>query len=486
MTAHGVTRTRFVRVMPRGAVSQELIDPHGRALLAAVAVMMSLLAACSSSAKPATSNVSTTRTTATAVATAPQHHAVGLTTMTFVDRSRPTQANGSAPSRPGRALTTTVLYPAAGNAGSSASQPGMTPDRSSAPYPLVVFAHGLGASPDLYLPLLREWAGAGYVVAAPRFPLTNDQTPGGPNAGDVINQPADMTFVVTSVLNTSRASTGPLAGLVDPDKVAAAGHSNGAITALGLAANTCCRDPRLKAAIIMAGTNENYPGGRYDFAHAPPLLMVHGTDDALVPYSEGVKVFNLARGPKALLSVAHGDHGSAAAFTGPTAVVIRTTIDFLDIYLRGDTRAAQRIVDDARSTTTSLRYIPAAGSTVTIPTVPAPKADLHASATPNANLRGGQKVTITWSGYTAGKVINILECSAADKDLANQAACDFSRAALLHPDPTGSGTLQLEIVEGKVGTGTCDATHQGCFIIVNNASSTDPAASPMIPITFAR
>jgi hypothetical protein len=39
-------------------------------------------------------------------------------------------------------------------------------------------------------------------------------------------------------------------------------------------------------------------------------------------------------------------------------------------------------------------------------------------------------------------------------------------------------------VEGKVGTGVCDATHQGCFIVVNNASSPDPASSVKLPITF--
>jgi hypothetical protein len=94
-------------------------------------------------------------------------------------------------------------------------------------------------------------------------------------------------------------------------------------------------------------------------------------------------------------------------------------------------------------------------------------------------------VTIKWRGYTAGKVINILQCSSDAKDLTNQAACDFSHAALLHPDPTGSGTLQLQIVEGKVGTGMCDADHQGCFIVVNNASSPDPEASLKLPITFA-
>ena len=59
-------------------------------------------------------------------------------------------------------------------------------------------------------------------------------------------------------------------------------------------------------------------------------------------------------------------------------------------------------------------------------------------------------------------------------------------AKLLQPDPTGKGSLLLEIVEGPIGTGACDADHQGCFVIVNNASSTDPKDSVRVDISFAR
>ncbi len=439
---------------------------------------------CSGSSTKAGPTGSTAQTHSASAAAEP--HAVGVLTETFVDAARPTPAYGPSARRGDRTLVTTILYPATGSASSAAPQLAATPDRTGAPYPLIVFAHGLGASPASYMPLIRQWAAAGFVVAAPLFPLTNDKTPGGPDAGDVVNQPGDMSFVITSMLRAATAKTGTLAGLVAPDEIGAAGHSNGSITTLGLTANTCCHDARVKAAIIMAGTAENYPGGRYDFAHAPPMLIVHGTDDALIPYSEGVDLFNRARGPKGLLTVTHGDHGAAAGQSGPAAAaIVRTTIDFFDAHVRGDTTAADRLVADARSSTSALRYVPTAGSTVTIPTVPAPKAHLHAGVSPSTNLTGGQKVTVSWNGYTPGKVVNILQCSADDKGLANTAACDFSHAAVLHPDPTGSGSLQLEVIEGKVGTGTCDAAHPGCFIVVNNASSSDRAASLTFPITFA-
>ena len=439
-----------------------------------LAALALVVAGCSSS--PKSSNGATTPLTQRSAAAIT--YAVGQMQQTYVDTSRTTPAWGPNPARGSRTLSTTVLYPA--------SASGTTPDRSNAPYPIVMFSHGLGASLKLYMPLLRKLAAAGFVVAAPRFPLSNSETPGGPDAGDVVNQPGDISYVLTQVLRAANENNGTLAGLVNPDEVGVAGHSNGAITTLGLAANTCCRDTRAKAAVVMAGTTESYPGGRYDFTNAPPILIVHGTNDALIPYNEGVAVFNRARGPKGLLTVRNGDHGSAAAITGASAsVIVRTVVDFLDSALRGGSATGGRLVDAAKSSATSLKYVAQPGSTETIPTVPTPKANLHAAVNPSRNLSAGQKVTVTWSGYTPGKVVNVLQCSASDRDLSNSAGCDFSQAAVLHPDPTGAGSLQLEIVEGKVGNSVCDATHQGCFIVVNNASSPDPAASVKLPITFA-
>ena len=64
--------------------------------------------------------------------------------------------------------------------------------------------------------------------------------PGGPDAGDVVNQPKDMSYVIGAVLSDSLSPSGALSGLVDPKEIGAAGHSNGAVTTLGLVANTCC------------------------------------------------------------------------------------------------------------------------------------------------------------------------------------------------------------------------------------------------------
>ena len=124
-----------------------------------------------------------------------------------------------------------------------------------------------------------------------------------PTAGTSANQPGDMSFVIDQVLKADGTPNGPLSGLVDPNEIGAAGHSNGAITTLGLVANSCCRDTRVKAAVVMAGTTEGLGSGHYDMAEAPPLLVVQDLHDGLIPYADAVAVFNQAHGPKALLAL---------------------------------------------------------------------------------------------------------------------------------------------------------------------------------------
>ena len=103
--------------------------------------------------------------------------------------------------------------------------------RSSGPFPLVIFGHGFAVMPDLYKRLLRAWTRAGYVVAAPVFPLENENAPGGPDESDLINQPADMSYVISALLSATNARSGPLRGLIDPARIAVTGQSDGGDTA---------------------------------------------------------------------------------------------------------------------------------------------------------------------------------------------------------------------------------------------------------------
>ncbi len=455
-----------------------------------VARSLSLAAALLSSLVVVLSGVAGSPASAASPSFVPGHFPLGLVMQTFTDTSRGTAAWDGQPASSSRTLVTTILYPATKTTTGSASTgpvASAAPDRSGAPYPLIVFSHGLGASPQDYLPLLESWASAGFVVAAPRFPLTSSATPGGPDAGDVVNQPKDVSYVIGGVLSDSAASTGTLAGMIDPDEVGVAGHSNGAVTTLGLIANTCCHDPRVKAAVVMAGTTVGIPSGTYDYKDTPPVLLVHGTADQLIPYRSAPIVYDAIPGPKGLLTIDGGSHQSAAGLVPPSSThVIKATTDFFDVYLRGNTSALVSMKVDARSRTTSLVFDSVAGSRGSPVPIPAPPVvHLKASVTPDRNLSNGEAVTVRWSGYSAGKVVNVLECYKVNIAAAEASSCDFSNAAILHADPTGSGSLVLHVVTGKVGSGSCGPHVQGCAIVVNNSSSTIPSESRIVPIEFA-
>ena len=163
-------------------------------------------------------------------------------TLNLVDDSRGTPANGSAPALPSRNLSTWVLYPAVG---APTAQPiaHAQPASDGKPFPVIVFAHGLDSLGLAYDPLLQQWVERGFVVVAPTFPLSNIAAPGGDTAKDLVNQPGDMSFVLTQVLDLSKQSGNLLSGMIDPHRIAAVGHSLGAMTVLAWTENTCCEDP---------------------------------------------------------------------------------------------------------------------------------------------------------------------------------------------------------------------------------------------------
>ena len=271
-------------------------------------------------------------------------YAVGLRHYTFVDSSRRTPPNRSFPGAPDRTLKTILLYPAAGEPGGSAVT-GATPLRTTGNnrFPLIVFSHGLGAVAQAYQPLLERFAAAGYVIAAPNFPLSSAGSPGGVTLGDYTNQPADVSFVLTRTLELAREDRS-LRNTIDRDHVGVLGHSLGAITTLGVATNSCCLDPRIDAAVAWSGIELPFGGGSFFSGPTPPLLLVHGDADGTVPYQGSVSAYAQAPAPKALLTLEGGGH---VPFLSPWLVpIVDVTTDFLDGYLKGDSRALARLATD--------------------------------------------------------------------------------------------------------------------------------------------
>ncbi|HZU74696.1 MAG TPA: hypothetical protein VE990_18205 [Acidimicrobiales bacterium] len=262
----------------------------------------------------------TTTTAAPAVATG-----VGQLTLSVVDPTRQTVDQGQVIS-PTRSLPTLVLYPAVGPHGAAdvvgaQAAPGR--------HPLIVFAHGYAVTALTYEHLLHAWAAAGFVVAAPAFPL---QTAGGPlDEADLVNEPGDISAVITAVLVQSAAANGVLGGRVDPARIAVAGHSDGAVAALASAFGT--QDRRIGPVISMSGA------GRPGIPHADPrhpLLIVQGDSDDIDPQQNSFAVYNEAVAPRIYLDLIGGGHLPPVADDTPWRPIVESvTIAFLSHYLGG-------------------------------------------------------------------------------------------------------------------------------------------------------
>ncbi|WP_432985082.1 alpha/beta hydrolase family protein [Dactylosporangium sp. CA-233914] len=226
--------------------------------------------------------------------------------------------------RAGRTLRTVVWYP-----------------KSAGRFPLVLWSHGLHGSPEGYSGVTQKIAAAGFVVAAPAYPFTNDKA--NPfNQNDMANQPADASAVITEVLKLDAQSGSPLAGHLDPAHVGAAGHSAGGYTTAGLLSGSG-RDGRIKGAVIVAGGSM---GGKFSGA-ATPVLFIHGDADATVPYSSGKSLYDSCAWPKGLLTLLGGDHGAALWGTTPAAAAVsKSMLDLFRYGLYGDTAARSRLRAD--------------------------------------------------------------------------------------------------------------------------------------------
>jgi dienelactone hydrolase len=271
--------------------------------------------------------------------------AVGVRTVTIVDRSRSTPADvvaGIAPASE-RRLPTTIFYPAKGEPAADGEATRDARPRGGR-YPIVLFAGGAPGEPADYAPLLQEWAAAGYVVVAPAFPVSSYAGPDDVAYTDLPQQSGDVRFVLRRVLERDGKKAG-IPGL-DAQRIAVAGHSLGGQTALSLVAK-CCREPRADVALILAGVTDASDGPPLKKLRGP-ALFVHARNDRAVPYGPTLDTCATVTGWSRMLTVeaVRGLRAHTGPFVGDDddAVIVRPAmVDFLDGYLRDDDRARRRL-----------------------------------------------------------------------------------------------------------------------------------------------
>lgn len=325
-----------------------------RRLGAGIATLVLAMAAagCSSSSKAGTPTTAPAPRRNASGPNAPtsvsvRGYAVGSRTLTWVDPSRPTKgdANRGIPHSTSRTLKVLLLYPAQGKPDAQHTITAGAPPAAGR-FPMVVFSHGVTANGPIYRAFVAPWTARGYVVALPTYPMTSGNGAWA-DLTDYQNQPADVSFMIGKLAALNTTAGDPLAGHLATSEVAAAGHSLGAITSLGLL-NSCCRDKRVKAIVAISGALLPFPpNGSFDGAPAVPLLLLHGQKDTTVPYDKGsLRAFNLlASVPRALVSFPEASHISLV-FMGEGATSEDAIIDFLDLELHHDAAGWNKLDTD--------------------------------------------------------------------------------------------------------------------------------------------
>jgi dienelactone hydrolase len=296
----------------------------------------------------APTSTTTSTTTTTTVPPVVPIGSYGVASVALAITEPPAAAGGAA-----RSLLTTVWYPTS---------------RAGAPYPLLVFSQGYDASVATYATLIRDWASAGFVVAGPTYPHTDPSSPSTLDENDIVNHPADLRFVVTTLLGDSAQGGSALSGMIRSSSIGVTGQSDGGDVSLAVVANSCCLDPRVKAAAILSGAEWAGLGGRWFPGPTVPVLAVQGTADTINPPGCSAQFYDADPSTKYWLSLLGAGHLPPYVDAGTDQeVVAKVTTDFFEAELAGRSAAvAAMAADGVVAGATSF------GSTPTGPWAPGP------------------------------------------------------------------------------------------------------------------
>jgi predicted dienelactone hydrolase len=219
------------------------------------------------------------------------------------DSSRPLQAYNEFPGSAARTLRGELWRPA------GLAQPG----------PVLVYSHGFMSFHREGLYLARFLASHGYTVLAVDYPLTGFQAPDGPFVSDVVNQPGDVRFLIDTLLARNADPADPLYGTLDADRIAVGGTSLGGLTSMLAAFHRGMRDPRIAAAISIAGPTSMLTGDFFATSDVP-LLVIFGDADVIIPYPENAQPVVRKRPGAVLVSLKDASH---AGFAQPASTLMR-------------------------------------------------------------------------------------------------------------------------------------------------------------------
>ncbi|MDD1775740.1 MAG: alpha/beta hydrolase [Candidatus Methanomethylicus sp.] len=231
----------------------------------------------------------------------------------------------------GRPMKVATYYP---------SQEGNEPNTDGAPYPLIAFIHGYGASHLSYTWLPERIVPRGYVMALISMP-------------DILKFTYDLGIWCSAVstaidysLVENQKRGGLLHGLIDPLRIGAGGHSMGGATTFLVAAY----DERVKAAISFSPPYFGLIWGDMVAEAASkvrvPMLVGVGSKDRITPPNCAIALYDSLKAEKELIIINGGNH---LTFTNINdinhALCSHYFGSWFDYYLKGDVEAGALLFD---------------------------------------------------------------------------------------------------------------------------------------------
>jgi predicted dienelactone hydrolase len=265
------------------------------------------------------------------------------------------------PDRNGRTLRLDVWYPATVSSEPLTQYPSGTsriahqapPANAGAGHPLIVYSHGHGMTSTGNTVYPESLASHGFIVAAPNHTGNVD---GDLSSGEksTVERPADVSFVIDTMLAKSGEPGDAFAGTIDAEKIGVSGFSFGGFTTMATVTGvtqggvTVPPDPRVKAILPIAR------GSFYAEPIQPadvkvPTLSIVGEDDGLYGQVTG-DLGRISATDKYLAVIVGADHadvgtsfcqqspeGKACANDFDLATISQYGVAFFSRFLEGDT-----------------------------------------------------------------------------------------------------------------------------------------------------
>lgn len=184
-------------------------------------------------------------------------------------------------------------------------------------YPLIVYSHGLMSERGDTNYILQQLSSRGYIVLAANYPLTSNTSGDALLIADVVNQPADISFLINRITDPTTDAGKAFSHLIDENRIGVMGYSLGGLTSTLAAYHPTYLDRRIKAVVSLAGPTAMLDDVFYQ-TNSIPFMMVAGTSDEMVPYDDHAAIILERINNSVLVKIEQGSH---MGFAGMSAIL---------------------------------------------------------------------------------------------------------------------------------------------------------------------